>query len=45
MTTIDLTDVVALAPADELSVHTVPAADYPMDQNSAYRAARPTLRF
>ena len=40
MTTIDLADVVALAPADELSVHTVPAADYPMDQNSAYRAAR-----
>lgn len=40
MTTIDLSDVVAIAPAEELSVHTVPAADYPMEQNSAYRAAR-----
>ena len=40
MTTISLSDVVAIAPAEELSVHTVPAADYPMEQNSAYRAAR-----
>ena len=40
MTTIDLSDVVAVAPADCLSVNTVPAADFPMEQNSAYRAAR-----
>ena len=40
MTTIDLSDVVAVAPADHLSVNTVPAADFPMEQNSAYRAAR-----
>ncbi len=40
MTAIDLVDIVAVAPADELAVHTVPAADFPMEQNSAYRAAR-----
>lgn len=40
MTTLDLADVIAIGPADELSVHTVPPSDFPMDQNSAYRAAR-----
>lgn len=40
MTTLDLADVIALGPADELSVHTVPDIDAPMDANSAYRAAR-----
>ncbi len=40
MTTVDLADVVAIAPADELSVHTVPAADFPMEENSAWRAAK-----
>lgn len=40
MTTIDLVDTVAIAPADELSVHTVPPADFPMESNTAFRAAR-----
>ncbi|OUP11031.1 4-(cytidine 5'-diphospho)-2-C-methyl-D-erythritol kinase [Collinsella sp. An2] len=39
MTTIDLTDTLAIAPADELAVHTVPEADFPMEENTAYRAA------
>lgn len=40
MTAIDLSDVIAIAPSDHLSVNTVPPATYPMEQNSAYRAAR-----
>lgn len=40
MTTIDLVDTIAIAPADELSVHTVPPADFPMESNTAFRAAR-----
>lgn len=39
MTALDLTDTLAIAPADELTVRTVPAADFPMEQNTAYRAA------
>lgn len=39
MTAIDLADELAIAPADELSVVTVPAADFPQEENSAYRAA------
>lgn len=40
MTAIDLVDTVAIAPSDELAVHTVPPADFPMESNTAYRAAR-----
>lgn len=40
MTAIDLADVVAIGPADELSVHIVPDAGIPMEENSAWRAAR-----
>ncbi|MBY4797433.1 4-(cytidine 5'-diphospho)-2-C-methyl-D-erythritol kinase [Collinsella sp. AGMB00827] len=40
MTTIDLTDTVEIAPADELFVRVTPAQDFPMEQNTAYRAAR-----
>ena len=39
MTTIDLADTVAVAPSDELLVHTVPEADFPMEHNTAYKAA------
>lgn len=39
MTTIDLADTVAMAPHDELLVRMVPEADFPMEQNSAYKAA------
>lgn len=39
MTAVDLADVVAIAPADELTVRTVPEADFPMQDNTAYRAA------
>lgn len=39
MTTLDLADTVALAPSDILMVRTVPEADFPQEQNSAYRAA------
>lgn len=39
MTAVDLSDTVAICPAEELSVHTVPAADFPMEENTAYRAA------
>ena len=39
MTTLDLTDTLAIAPADELTVRTVPAADFPMEENTAYKAA------
>lgn len=40
MTCIDLADTVAIAPNDELLVHTVPEADFPMEENTAYRAAK-----
>ena len=39
MTAIDLTDTLAIAPADRLMVRTVPEADFPQEQNTAYRAA------
>lgn len=39
MTTIDLADTLAIAPADELLVRTVPEADFPMQENTAYKAA------
>ncbi len=39
MSAIDLTDTLAIAPAAELSVRMVPEADFPMEQNSAYKAA------
>ena len=39
MTAIDLVDTIAVAPADELSVHMVPEADFPMEANTAYKAA------
>ena len=39
MTAIDLADTVAVAPSDRLSVNMVPPADFPQEQNSAYRAA------
>lgn len=39
MTTIDLADTVAIAPAERLSVHTVPEADFPQESNTAYKAA------
>ncbi|WP_085829710.1 4-(cytidine 5'-diphospho)-2-C-methyl-D-erythritol kinase [Collinsella vaginalis] len=40
MTAIDLADTVAISPSHELAVHTVPPADFPMESNTAYRAAR-----
>ena len=40
MTTLDLTDTLAIAPSDQLMVRTVPEADFPMEQNTAYRAAK-----
>lgn len=39
MTTIDLADTLAIAPADDLLVRTVPEADFPMRENTAYKAA------
>lgn len=39
MTTLDLADVLAIAPAEELSVRTVPESDFPQEENTAYRAA------
>ena len=40
MTTVDLVDTVAIAPADSLLVKMVPDAGIPMDDNSATRAAK-----
>lgn len=34
-----LADIVTVAPAQELTVQTVPASDFPMQKNTAYRAA------
>lgn len=39
MTAIDLADTLAVAPSDRLFVKTVPDADFPMEENTAYRAA------
>lgn len=39
MTAIDLTDTLAIAPAEHLMVRTVPEADFPMEENTAYHAA------
>ena len=39
MTCIDFADTLAIAPSDELSVHTVPEADFPQESNTAYKAA------
>lgn len=39
MAALGLADIVRIAPAPALSVRTVPAADFPMEQNTAYRAA------
>lgn len=39
MTSIDLTDTIAIAPSDRLMVKTVPEADFPEEDNTAYRAA------
>ena len=39
MTAIDLTDTLAIAPADRLMVKTVPEADFPQEENTAYKAA------
>ena len=39
MTTLDLTDTLAIAPSDHLMVRTVPEADFPMEENTAWRAA------
>ena len=41
MTTISLSDVVAIAPAEELSVHTVPAADVVTPLRPVLRMATP----
>lgn len=40
MATTSLADRVLIAPGAALSVRTVPEADFPMEQNTAYRAAR-----
>lgn len=40
MATTTLADQVAIEPAERLTVRTIPAADFPMEQNTAYRAAR-----
>ena len=40
MTTIDLVDTLAIAPADDLMVKMVPDAGIPMDSNSATKAAK-----
>lgn len=39
MAAIGLADIVTVAPAQELTVQTVPASDFPMQKNTAYRAA------
>ena len=39
MAATSLADVVTLAPAERLTVRTVPEADFPMEHNTAYRAA------
>lgn len=39
MSTIDLTDTLAIAPSDHLMVKVVPDADIPQEQNTAYKAA------
>lgn len=39
MTAISLADRVTIAPAEHLTVELLPAADFPMEQNTAYRAA------
>lgn len=39
MSCIDLADVLAVAPADHLSVNMVPVTDVPEEENSAYKAA------
>lgn len=39
MAAVGLADIVTVAPAQELTVQTVPASDFPMQKNTAYRAA------
>ena len=39
MATTTLADYVTIEPAGQLAVYTVPAADFPMEHNTAYRAA------
>ena len=39
MSTIDLTDTIAVSPSDRLMVRTVPEADFPQEENTAYKAA------
>ena len=39
MAAVGLADTVTVAPAQELTVQTVPASDFPMQKNTAYRAA------
>lgn len=39
MVAVGLADTVTVAPAQELTVQTVPASDFPMQKNTAYRAA------
>ncbi|MDO4595624.1 MAG: 4-(cytidine 5'-diphospho)-2-C-methyl-D-erythritol kinase [Coriobacteriaceae bacterium] len=40
MSTIDLVDTIAIAPADTLLVRMIPDADFPQERNSAYKAAQ-----
>lgn len=39
MAAVGLSDTVTVAPAQALTVQTVPASDFPMQKNTAYRAA------
>ena len=39
MAAVGLADIVTVAPAQELTVQTVPASDFPLQKNTAYRAA------
>lgn len=39
MAAVGLADIVTVAPAQDLTVQTVPASDFPMQKNTAYRAA------
>ena len=39
MAAVGLADTVTVAPAQALTVQTVPASDFPMQKNTAYRAA------
>ncbi|EBA39865.1 putative 4-(cytidine 5'-diphospho)-2-C-methyl-D-erythritol kinase [Collinsella aerofaciens ATCC 25986] len=39
MAAVGLVDTVTVTPAQELSVQTIPASDFPMQKNTAYRAA------